>query len=239
MEKILFNDINYTLGKLSEEERARFDGSTVLITGCAGFLGYYFMHFFDQTAEELGIRKIIGLDNFMLGYPAWVKKLEANPRIDIRKFDIIRDNIADVEPAAEADLIIHMVQATDSDLKRCADENVPVSVCPSSNLYFGMTPPVGRMLDAGVDVCLGTDNAMLFPSADIFSEARVLARLLKEQGKDPLAAFGILIACGHKVLYHDPITPHKTGSTADITVFPCTEKELLTGDVRASARYGP
>ena len=40
MEKILFNDINYTLGKLSEEERARFDGSTVLITGCAGFLGY-------------------------------------------------------------------------------------------------------------------------------------------------------------------------------------------------------
>ena len=108
MEKILFNDINYTLGKLSDEERARFDGSTVLITGCAGFLGYYFMHFFDQTAEELGIRKIIGLDNFMLGYPEWVKKLEANPRIDIRKFDIIRDNIADVEPAAEADLIIHM-----------------------------------------------------------------------------------------------------------------------------------
>ena len=108
MQNILSSDIIYTLGKLSEEERARFKDSTILITGCAGFLGYYFMNFFDQTAEQLGIRKIIGLDNFMLGYPAWVTKLESNPRIAIRKFDIIRDNIADVESAGEANLIIHM-----------------------------------------------------------------------------------------------------------------------------------
>ena len=40
MQNILSSDINYTLGKLSEEERARFKDSTILITGCAGFLGY-------------------------------------------------------------------------------------------------------------------------------------------------------------------------------------------------------
>ena len=76
MQNILSNDINYTFSKLSDDERARLKDATVLITGCAGFLGYYFMHFFDQKADELGIRKIIGLDNFMLGYPEWVKKLE-------------------------------------------------------------------------------------------------------------------------------------------------------------------
>ena len=105
---ILQDDIKHTLAGLTTEERAKFNGSTVLITGCAGFLGYYMMHFFAQEADELGINKIIGLDNFMLGRPGWIQKLEANPKIDIRKFDIIKDNIADVEGADKADMIIHM-----------------------------------------------------------------------------------------------------------------------------------
>ena len=107
MQNILYNDILHTLEGLSDQERAKFVNSTVLITGCAGFLGYYFMNFFAQTAEELGVKKVIGLDNFMLGYPNWVTKLEKNPVFDIRKFDIIRDNIADVEGADKADFIIH------------------------------------------------------------------------------------------------------------------------------------
>ena len=35
----------------------------VLVTGCAGFLGFYFMQFLAGYAAELGIRKIIGLDS--------------------------------------------------------------------------------------------------------------------------------------------------------------------------------
>lgn len=105
---ILAGDIRHTLNGLTAEERGKFQGATVLITGCAGFLGYYMMHFFDATAEELGIRKVIGLDNFMLGYPEWIKKLEKNPKIEIKKFDIIKDKINEVERADEADLIIHM-----------------------------------------------------------------------------------------------------------------------------------
>ena len=108
MQNILFNDINYTLFKLSEQERAKFKDSTILITGCAGFLGYYFMNFFSQTAEQLGIRKVIGLDNFMLGRPDWITKLEKKTVFNIQKFDIIKDNIADVEGADQADFIIHM-----------------------------------------------------------------------------------------------------------------------------------
>jgi UDP-glucuronate decarboxylase len=105
---ILASDIQHTFDGLTAEERGKFKDATILITGCAGFLGYYMMHFFDAKAEELGIRKIIGLDNFMLGRPEWVKKLEKNPRVDIQKFDIIKDKISDVEGAAEANLIIHM-----------------------------------------------------------------------------------------------------------------------------------
>ena len=105
---ILQKDIKHTLAGLTAEERAKFNNSTVLVTGCAGFLGFYMMQFFAAEAEELGIKKIIGLDNFMLGTPGWIEQLKSNPRMSIQKFDIIRDNIADIEGAAEADLIIHM-----------------------------------------------------------------------------------------------------------------------------------
>ena len=105
---ILAGDIRHTLNGLTADERAKFNGATILITGCAGFLGYYMMHFFDATADELGIKKIIGLDNFMLGKPEWITKLERNPKVDIQKFDIIKDKIDTVKGAADADLIIHM-----------------------------------------------------------------------------------------------------------------------------------
>ena len=108
MENILDNDIRHTLQGLTYEERAKFNGATILVTGCAGFLGYYMMHFFSATAEELGIKKVIGLDNFMLGRPGWIQKMEQNPRFDIQKFDIIKDHIEDVPGAEEANLIIHM-----------------------------------------------------------------------------------------------------------------------------------
>lgn len=108
MDRILNQDLDHTLEGLTAAERAKLQGSTILITGCAGFLGYYFMHFFHRQAKVLGIRKVIALDNFMLGYPGWIEKLKADGLFDIEKFDIIKDRIEDVPGAGEADFIIHM-----------------------------------------------------------------------------------------------------------------------------------
>ena len=62
-------DLAHIKEGLSASEKTKFDNSVVLVTGCAGFLGYTFMQFFRLYGEELGIRKVIGLDNFMLGEP--------------------------------------------------------------------------------------------------------------------------------------------------------------------------
>lgn len=105
---VLKDDFNHTYNGLAPEEREKLNGATLLITGCGGFLGYYFMHFFQDKGAELGLKKVIALDNFMLGYPGWVKKLEQDALFDIRKFDIITDKIEDVEGTGEADFIIHM-----------------------------------------------------------------------------------------------------------------------------------
>lgn len=67
------------------------------------------------------------------------------------------DKVLDLTPA----FLVHMVQATDADLVRCADAGVPIVVCPRSNAFFGMTPDIPRMLRSRVELRLGTDNAMI------------------------------------------------------------------------------
>ncbi len=108
LNKILIEDMSYILGKLSQEEKDKFKNSTIIMTGCGGFLGYYFMHFFARYTEELKIKKIIGLDNFITGTRDWLDTLEKeNEKLILKEFNVITDDIADVVGAEEANLIIH------------------------------------------------------------------------------------------------------------------------------------
>lgn len=104
----LRTDLEYTLSKLSKEEKNKFENSTILITGAAGFLGFYMVHFFDYHFETLKIKKVICLDNFMLGYPKWMDSLVHKKDFIVEKFDIITGDVKKVKGAKEADLIIHM-----------------------------------------------------------------------------------------------------------------------------------
>lgn len=89
--------------------RDRFEGSTVIVTGCAGFLGFYFMQFLVRQAERLGIRKVVGLDTFLLDKPKWLLELakEFPAILDLRPFDVSKDDVSGVDGAAEARFVIH------------------------------------------------------------------------------------------------------------------------------------
>jgi UDP-glucuronate decarboxylase len=108
MNDILKTDIQYTYDNLTGQEKARFEGSNILITGCAGFLGYYFLHFFYRFIDELKINRVIGLDNFMLGQPDWIQEIQKDSRLNINPFNIIKDDISSIAGAEKADLIIHL-----------------------------------------------------------------------------------------------------------------------------------
>ncbi|MEN6516920.1 MAG: amidohydrolase family protein [Methanospirillum sp.] len=74
------------------------------------------------------------------------------------------DDALDCQPG----LMVHMTHATDAQLRRCADEAIPIAVCPRSNWRLGVAgdsthPPIARMLELGCRVLLGTDNAMFVP----------------------------------------------------------------------------
>ena len=106
--KILVEDMEHILHHLSTKEREKFKGATVIMTGCGGFLGYYFMHFFAHYADELQLKKIIGLDNFLTGTRDWLETLEKeNEKVILKEFNVITDDIATIEGAEDANLIIH------------------------------------------------------------------------------------------------------------------------------------
>ncbi len=105
---ILKEDLEYILKGLSETEKKKFENSTVLITGCGGFLGYYFMHFLSRYADELKIKKIIALENFLTGTKDWLDELvNSNDKVELHEFNVITDDVSSIAGAEEADLIIH------------------------------------------------------------------------------------------------------------------------------------
>jgi len=97
------------------------------------------------------------------------------------------------------DLLVHMVESSPEDLDACATAMVPVAICPTSNSFFGLVPPVREMLDAGISVCLGTDNAML-AAPSMLDEIRCLRAMFGESVLSDLEIMNICFAEGRKVL---------------------------------------
>ncbi len=87
--------------------------------------------------------------------------------------DDIREAIA-----LHPDFLVHMNRAEEQDMRDAARLNLPVVICPRSNLVTGVVlPNVKRMLKNGITVAVGTDNVML-NSPDIFEEMHFISKAL-------------------------------------------------------------
>lgn len=104
----LKKDFEHTFKSLSENERKKLDGGKILITGCAGFIGFYLSNFLYHFKDELNLKKVICLDNFMLGTPAWQKNFSDDERFVFEKFDIIHDSVENISDAEQVNFVVHM-----------------------------------------------------------------------------------------------------------------------------------
>ncbi|OPX78580.1 MAG: N-ethylammeline chlorohydrolase [Methanosaeta sp. PtaB.Bin039] len=74
----------------------------------------------------------------------------------------------------------HCVWLTPSDIRTLAELQVNVIHCPTSNLKLASgISPVDRLLDAGANVCLGTDGVSSNNNMSIFSEMKMAALVQK------------------------------------------------------------
>ena len=91
LEDLLTQDLDYICANL-REEFARMAGKSLLITGGAGFLGYYLvqaaLHFNKTQGREQPIRVTVW-DNFIRGTPGWLTALEGTPHLRVERRDLI------------------------------------------------------------------------------------------------------------------------------------------------------
>jgi nucleoside-diphosphate-sugar epimerase len=91
LEDLLQQDLDYICGNL-KEEFGRMAGQSLLITGGAGFLGYYLvlaaLHFNRTTAGNQPIHVTVW-DNFIRGTPAWLTGLRGTPNLAVERRDLI------------------------------------------------------------------------------------------------------------------------------------------------------
>ncbi len=75
----------------------------------------------------------------------------------------IRENIDDILDL-KPNFLVHMIKASESDLTRTKEMNIPIVICPRANSFFGLKPNYKLLKKTKVDLLIGTDNAMLnFP----------------------------------------------------------------------------
>jgi UDP-glucuronate decarboxylase len=106
LEELLDRDLDYICGNL-REEFGRIAGKNLLITGGAGFLGYYLvlaaMHW-NRKADGASRIHVTVYDNFARGAPAWLTALEGDRSLRLRRQDMIQPLPADM---GDFQFIIH------------------------------------------------------------------------------------------------------------------------------------
>ena len=99
----------------------------------------------------------------------------------------------------EHSVLAHCVHVTDKDIELLARAEAAVVHNPSSNLKLASgICPVQKMLDAGVNVCLGTDGASSNNNLDMLREMHAAALLGPLADGDAKAVNAVTVGCGQE-----------------------------------------
>ena len=80
----------------------------------------------------------------------------------------------------------HCVKLSEGDIALLREGKVSPVHCPSSNLKLGNGfSPVARLLEEGINVCLGTDGSASNNNLNMFEEIHLAALIHKGNGRDP------------------------------------------------------
>jgi 5-methylthioadenosine/S-adenosylhomocysteine deaminase len=119
--------------------------------------------------------------------------------------------------------LVHMTQIDADDIRLIQDNNCHVVHCPESNLKLASGfCPVAELIDAGINVALGTDGAASNNDLDLFGELKTAALLAKGVSGDASAldahsALRMATINGAKALgWQDQIGSLEAGKSADI-----------------------
>src|SRR5438093_12174100 len=123
------------------------------------------------------------------------------------------DAVLELNPA----LLVHMVHATEADLECWADAQVPIVVGPRWNAFLGMTPDIPGMLRQGVELHLGTDNAMI-NTPSLLREMEFAYRVARMKGGVPAREILEMALRGGRLANPHATSAIRVGARADLVI---------------------
>ena len=117
--------------------------------------------------------------------------------------------LEDSTPDLPAYLVAHVNDAADEAIETLARTNTSVAYCPRASAYFGAHRHFGphryrEMLDAGVNVCLGTDSIVNLDTDDRISTLDEMRFLWNRDRTDPTTLIQMGTVNGASALGIDP-----------------------------------
>jgi len=87
---VVREDLDYICDNLADDFH-KLDGKRLLITGGAGFLGFYLVQValhWNKTRAKQPVQVLV-YDNFMRGIPEWLTELDNDENLHVQKYDVI------------------------------------------------------------------------------------------------------------------------------------------------------
>ena len=177
-----------------------------------------------QSCKERGIRQTIHLSESPAEMDGMAKEHGTTP---IQYVDSI--GVFDVPTIAA-----HCVYATDEDIRIMAEKGVSVAICPKSNMKLGNGfSPAKKMLDAGINVCLGTDGCGSNNSLNMFSEMTAAGLVYKGANRqspcvDAADVLKMVTVNGAKAIgREDELGIIREGAIADLILVNLNEPQFI------------
>lgn len=145
------------------------EGSTWVVSGCAGFLGGYFLDLLDFCNREVFTRpcRVLCVDNFISGTPARIKHLEKNEHIEIINADIVKP----LQIESKVDYIIHAASIASPTYYRLNPiETIEANVIGLKNLLdLGLKTEVKSFLFFSTSEIYGDPPAEHIPTPETYN----------------------------------------------------------------------
>jgi cytosine/adenosine deaminase-related metal-dependent hydrolase len=143
----------------------------------------------DEIKNLLNNSQGIGLSSISDWEYSEIQKIAKHTRIKNKIFAIhaserIRediDKIIELNP----NFLIHMNLATELDLIKVKENNIPIVICPRSNKFFNLKTNYNIIEKLGIIMLLGTDNAMI-NSPNIITELNYYKKISKIESYEKL-----------------------------------------------------
>jgi len=124
-------------------------------------------------------------------------------------------------------LLAHVNYCDDDELKLLARGRASVVYCPRTHRYFGHRPHRWReMLNAGINVAVGTDSCASSPNLNLIDDLRLLHQIAAEVSPDALWQMATIRAA-RAVQMHEQVGSITVGKRADLIAFDVQSEDPL------------